>query len=130
MRRFCQIVDEFTSDQNARHAQQGLIETARQGFWPVVKAPFGYEKYEAEWRGSKPKWKLRIEASETAIVREIYSLYCRGHPADGRPMGIKEIVSYLTESHKTRRGILLRVSSVESNLKSTNYTGTYSTNTQ
>src|SRR3546814_15454382 len=75
IRRFCQIVDEFTADQNARHAQQGLIETARQGFWPVVKAPFGYEKYEAEWRGSKPKWKLRIEASEAAIVREIYSLY-------------------------------------------------------
>src|SRR3546814_12638953 len=73
MRRFCQIVDEFTSDQNARHAQQGLIETARQGFWPVVKAPFGYEKYEAEWRGSKPKWKLRIEASEAAIEREINS---------------------------------------------------------
>src|SRR3546814_1485355 len=103
MRRFCQIVDEFTSDQNARHAQQGLIETARQGFWPVVKAPFGYEKYEAEWRGSKPKWKLRIEASEAAIVREIYSLYTSGHPADGRPMGIKAIVSYLNESGKTRR---------------------------
>src|SRR3546814_1227511 len=82
MRRFCQIVDEFTSDQNARHAQQGLIETARQGFWPVVKAPFGYEKYEAEWRGSKPKWKLRIEASEAAIVREIYSLYTSGHRSE------------------------------------------------
>src|SRR3546814_9004482 len=123
MRRFCQIVDEFTSDQNARHAQQGLIETARQGFWPVVKAPFGYEKYEAEWRGSKPKWKLRIEASEAAIVREIYSLYTSGHPADGRPMGIKAIVSYLNESGKTRRGVRFRVSSVERILKSTIYTG-------
>src|SRR3546814_2862467 len=82
MRRFCQIVDEFTSDQNARHAQQGLIETARQGFWPVVKAPFGYEKYEAEWRGSKPKWKLRIEASEAAIVRELYSLRSEEHTSE------------------------------------------------
>src|SRR3546814_20927006 len=43
MRRFCQIVDEFTSDQKARHAQQGQIETARQGIGLVVKAQCEYE---------------------------------------------------------------------------------------
>src|SRR3546814_7524134 len=71
---------------------------------------------------------MRIEASEAAIVREIYSLYTSGHPADGRPMGIKAIVSYLNESGKTRRGVRFRVSSVERILKSTIYTGTYAYN--
>src|SRR3546814_12928219 len=69
MRRFCQIADEFTSDQNARHALQGLIETASKEIWPVAKAPFEYEKYEAALLGLKRKWKRIIEASKGEIGR-------------------------------------------------------------
>ena len=103
-RRLFSLFDEYQSKENAKHTSRAMCENARQGFYNGSKAPFGYKTVATDISGSRgrKKKRLEIEPAEAMIVRSIYALYLNG--LQGRIMGIKEIVKYLTERGQLMRG--------------------------
>lgn len=71
-------------------------------------------------RGRKKK-RLEVEEKEAMIVRHIYDLYLNGH--QGRTLGIKEIVKYLTERGQLMRGGPWSIQTMHEVLSSRAYLG-------
>jgi site-specific DNA recombinase len=123
MRTIVGAMDEYQSEETAKHVRRSMIENAKQGFWNGSMPPFGYEAYEAEKRGNRAKKKLRINTSEAEIVRLIFQLYNQG---DGRtgPLGLKRIASYLSEKEICNRALKpFRIQMLQKILRNTAYIG-------
>lgn len=102
IRKVFNIFDEHQSRENAKHVHRAMLENARQGFWNGSAPPFSYKTRVAERRGNKDKKVLIINEQETKIVRMIFDM---ASSANGRPMGVKAIATWLNERSYTRRGV-------------------------
>ena len=88
--------DEYNSAETAKHVSRSMLENARRGYWNGSVPPFGYRTYVSKRVGAKAKKKLEIDPKEAEIVKLIFKLYLQGDGKTG-PLGIKNIVSYLSE---------------------------------
>lgn len=79
------------------HTSKSRRENARQGYWNGGPVPYGYETYVAEQVGKKSRMKLRLVASEAAVVRQIFDWALQGH-------GGRKIVAMLHARGLTMRG--------------------------
>ena len=119
-RKLLNIFDEHQSRENAKHVHRAMLENARQGFWNGSRPPFGYGVETAERRGNKDKKVLAIDKSEARVVRLIFDL---ATGAEGRPMGIKAIATWLNERGILRRGRRFTTGGVHDILTSSTYHG-------
>ena len=125
MRQIISSFDEYQSAENGKHVTRSMLENARRGFWNGSRPPFGYRTYVAERIGTKDKKKLEIEPKEAEIVKLIFQLYVYGDGKTG-PLGIKNIVSYLSDKGLTQRnGRPFRIQIVHDILTRVTYIGTY-----
>lgn len=123
MRRIINLFDEHQSKENSKHTHRAMCQNARQGFFTGSKAPFGFKAIATETAGSRgrKKKRLEIDEAEAMIVRNIYDLYLNGN--QGRTMGIKEIVKYLTGRGQLMRGGAWSIQKVQTILSSRAYVG-------
>ncbi|MCC5983840.1 MAG: recombinase family protein [Rhodobacteraceae bacterium] len=122
VRKVFHLMDEHQSRENAKHVHRAMLENARQGFWNGAKPPFGYSTKITERRGGRDKKILVIDEGEAAVVRRIFALAAG---AEGPPMGVKAIATYLNQRAITRRGRLFSTGSIYDILTSTTYTGVH-----
>ena len=117
------LFDEYQSKENSKHTSRAMCENARQGFYNGSQAPFGFKAVDTSVSGSsgRKKRRLEIEETEAMIVRNIYDLYLHGH--EGRTLGIKEIVKYLTQRGLLMRGSPWGIQKVQKILSSRAYVG-------
>ncbi|MES2292908.1 MAG: recombinase family protein [Pseudomonadota bacterium] len=123
-RRILGIVDELNSKETAKHVKRTMVANAKAGWWTASKAPFGYEIEHVDSVGARKRRKLKEHPQNGPLVRLIFKLALEGDGKTG-PLGIKKIVSYLTESGATYNGKGFYTSHVEHVLKNEGYTGTY-----
>jgi site-specific DNA recombinase len=123
MRRVISMFDEYQSKETSKHTSRAMCENARQGFYNGSKAPFGYTTITTDISGSRGRRKKRLEIdeAEAIIVRNIYDLYLNGH--QGRTLGIKEIVKYLTQRGQLMRGKPWSIQKVQKILSGRSYLG-------
>ena len=120
IRKMFNIFDEHQSRENAKHVHRAMCENARQGFWNGAVPPFGYATEVAERRGNKDKKVLVIDDAEASVVRIIFNM---AMGADGRPLGVKAIATWLNEKGYNRRGVRFSTGSVHDILTNTAYYG-------
>lgn len=114
-------MDAAASDINAEQVTQIMRRNAEDGFWNGSVPPLGYETYAAEIRGKKHKKKLRVLASEAAIVEYVYSRYTG---TSGRaPMGIAKLAEHLNEKGLSYRGRPFTAALVHTMLTRETYVG-------
>ena len=123
MRRIINLFDEHQSRENSKHTHRAMCENVRQGFYSGSRAPFGYKSVATEISGSRGRKKKRLEVdpAEAILVRNIYDLYLYGH--QGKTLGIKEIVKYLTQRGQTMRGNPWSIQKVHKILSERSYIG-------
>ena len=119
-RKLLHIFDEHQSRETAKHVHRAMLENARQGFWNGAKPPYGYSVEIAERRGNKDKKVLVIDEGEARIVRMMFDM---ASGAQGKPMGIKAIATWLNERGILRRGRKFTTGGVHAILTSTTYHG-------
>ena len=125
MRQVLSSFDEYHSAETAKHVSRSMLENAKRGYWNGSQPPFGYRTYIAETVGAKAKKKLEIEPHEAEIVKLIFQLYVYGDGKSG-PLGIKNIVSYLSTRGLTQRARRpFRLQIVQEILRRTAYVGIY-----
>ena len=125
MRHVISMMDAYSSRENAKHTSRAMRENARRGFFNGSRAPYGYQVIATEVTGHKGKLRKRlaIEEAEAAVVRQIYSLYLKGHA--GQAMGVKAIAKHLNNSGLQMRGNPWRIQKVADILADTTYRGEY-----
>lgn len=124
VRRFFSMIDEYQSQENAKHTLRAMKENARQGFHNGSKPPFGYKVTEVAGLGNKgKKKKLEIDESEAGIIKRIFNLYLDGER--GHSMGLVGIASRLNSIPITRRGSLWRKNRIHEILTDPVYIGKY-----
>ena len=122
VRRFFSMIDEYQSQENAKHTLRAMKENARQGYHNGSKPPFGYKIVEVQGLGNKgKKKKLEIDESEASIVKRIFKLYLEGER--GQQMGLVVIASHLNSIPITRRGTRWRKNRVHEVLTNCVYVG-------
>ena len=122
MRKFANLMDEYSSKENAKHVLRSMKENARQGFWNGGPPPYGYKSVTVAVRGDANKKKLEVEPSEAMIVAKIYSLCEEG--AGSGPLGMRSIASWLAgNGHQYRRGRAWSSGLVHTVLTNTAYKG-------
>jgi DNA invertase Pin-like site-specific DNA recombinase len=119
-RKLLNVFDEHQSRENAKHVHRAMCENARQGFWNGSRAPFGYAVQTAERRGAKDKKILIVNEDEARVVREIFAMAAG---ANGAPIGVKAIASFMNERGIFRRGRRFSTGGVYDLLTSTTYFG-------
>jgi len=120
IRKMFNIFDEHQSRENAKHVHRAMCENSRQGFWNGAVPPFGYATQVAERRGNKDKKVLVVDDAEASVVRMIFNM---AMGAEGRPLGVKAIATWLNERGYTRRGVPFSTGSVHQILTTTTYFG-------
>ena len=125
MRRIINMFDEHQSKEISKHVSRSMKENARQGYFNGSHAPYGYQAIVTDIAGSRGRKKkiLAIDESESGIVRMAYDLYLNGH--QGREMGCKEIVKYLTEKGLLMRGKPWNIHKTHTLLSDPLYMGDY-----
>lgn len=125
MRRIINMFDEHQSKEISKHVSRSMKENARQGYFNGSHAPYGYQAIVTDIAGSRgrKKKKLAIDEAESGIVRMAYDLYLNGH--QGREMGCKEIVKYLTEKGLLMRGKPWNIHKTHTLLSDPLYMGDY-----
>ena len=124
-RKFFNIMDEYSSLENAKHTLRAMNENARQGFYNGSRAPFGFNAIDTEVtanRGGKRK-KLVVDLAEAEIVRKVHDLYLNGYL--GKPLGIKGIMLLLNRQGVFSRGSRWSCSKVDGILGNELYVGRY-----
>jgi len=124
-RKFFNIMDEYSSLENAKHTLRAMNENARQGFYNGSRAPFGFNAIDTEVtsnRGGKRK-KLVVDPAEAEIVRKVHDLYLNGYL--GKPLGYKGIMELLNRQGVSSRGSRWSCSKVEGILGNELYVGRY-----
>ena len=119
-RKLLHIFDEHQSRETAKHVHRAMLENARQGFWNGSRPPYGYGVEIAERRGSKDKKVLVVDEGEAHVVRMIFDMAAG---AEGRPMGVKAIATWLNERGILRRGRRFTTGGVHAILTATTYHG-------
>ncbi len=110
LRRMIGVMDEYQSDETAKHVTRTMLANARDGFWNGSKPPLGYRTVEVEKRGARTKKRLAVDAIEAELVRLIFRLYLHGSGAPDPggatpPLGVKDVCSWLNWSgYRTRAG--------------------------
>jgi site-specific DNA recombinase len=106
VRQIVSLFDQHTSVENAKNVTRAMRENAQQGFWNGSTPPLGYKVIAAEQRGTKIKKVLAIDEVEADLVRLIFDLYLKGHPAGGKPpLGVTAIAAWLNQNgYQTRKG--------------------------
>ena len=119
------MFDEYASQENSKHTQRAMRESARQGYWNGSHPPFGYRAAETEITGNRGRKKRRLEVdwAEAEIVRKIYKLYLQGY--NGNPMGMKAIASYLNQRGLSMRGSPWRIQKISQILRDPVYAGCF-----
>ena len=111
-----ETIDEFYSANLSQDTVRGMKENTMRGFLNGRHRPYGYA-YEEIQMGKNVKKKLRIDKTETPVVRKIFDLCNEGK-------GLKEIVKTLNDaSIKRRDGKSWSISSIAYILKNETYTG-------
>ena len=110
--------DQMESRNISFHTSRTMKQNARNGNWNGSKPPFGY-RVEKVSDGKSEKGKLRIDADEAPIVKEIYRLYLTGE------YGAVEIAKRLNRHGVLRRGKQWTKIEVLKLLHNRAYTGTY-----
>ena len=125
MRRLMCMFDEHQSKEISKHVSRTMKENARQGYFNGSKPPFGYQAMATDRPASRgrTKKKLAIDDAEASIVRQVYDLYLNGF--EGREMGCKEIVKYLTDRNQLMRGCAWNIHKIHKLLSDTLYMGDY-----
>jgi len=101
MRKFSNLMDEYSSKENAKHVLRSMRENARRGFWNGGPPPYGYRAVTVEVRADANKKKLEINPAEAEIIRKIFDLFQNG---DGSgPMGIRSVTQWLDRKGLTYR---------------------------
>lgn len=113
-------MDKHQSRENAKHVHRAMLENARQGFWNGVKPPYVYSTKITKRRGGRDKKIVVIDEGEAAVMRRVLAL---ASDAEGPPMRVKAIATYLNRRAITRRGRLFSTGSILDILTSTTYTG-------
>ena len=123
MSNFMSVMDQYASQENAKHTLRAMQENARQGYWNGSQPPYGFRVIEADAMGNRGRKKRRLEVHpvEAEIVRQIYMLYLHGF--DGRPLGMKGVAEHLNKCGTTMRGRLWRAQKVNQVLADPVYTG-------
>ena len=124
-RKFFNIMDEYSSLENAKHTLRAMNENARQGFFNGSRAPFGFNAIDTEVaanRGGKRK-KLVVDPAEAEIVRKVHDLYLNGYL--GKPLGYKGIMQLLNRQGISSRGGRWSCSKIEGILGNELYVGRY-----
>ena len=119
-RKLLHIFDEHQSRETAKHVHRAMLENARQGFWNGSRPPYGYGVEIAERRGNKDKKMLVVDEAEARVVRMIFDM---AMGAEGRPMGVKAIATWLNERGILRRGRRFTTGGIHDILTSTTYHG-------
>lgn len=127
-RKLFSLFDEYQSVENSKHTSRAMQENARRGYFNGSAAPYGYKAVATDVMGARGRKKkvLVIEEEEATVVRKMYALYLHGD--QGRTMGIKEIVKYLTLRGITMRGRPWRIQKVHDVLSSRAYLGEHNFN--
>lgn len=125
IRKILNVFDEHQSRETAKHVKRSMLENARQGFWNGSVPPFGYATEIRERRGTKDKKVLIPRDDEASVMRLIFSLAIG---AEGRPMGVKAIATFLNERGITRRGRRFSTGGVHDLLTSSTYCGRHQFN--
>ncbi len=69
-----------------QHSLEGLVE---QGFYPIRKPPYGYNKKPVQ-DGQKTRYVLEINESQAAVVRQLFELYRDGKATNEIPTTFNE----------------------------------------
>ena len=77
MSNFMSVMDQYQSQENAKHTLRAMQENARQGYWNGSQPPYGFRVVETDAVGNRGRQKRRLEIHpvEAEIVRQIYALY-------------------------------------------------------
>jgi site-specific DNA recombinase len=75
---FFESIDEYESAVNGMRTSAAMRESARQGFFPGSRPPFGYRVEKVEVRPGIRRSKLLVDEGEAATLRELFSLYLGG----------------------------------------------------
>jgi len=75
---FFEGIDEYESSVNGMRTSAALRESARQGFFPSSRPPFGYRVEKVEVRPGVKRSKLVVDAGEAALLHEVFGLYVGG----------------------------------------------------
>jgi len=122
MRKFSNLMDEYSSKENAKHVLRAMRENARRGFWNGGPPPYGYRAVTVEVRGGSNKKKLEVNPQEAEIILKIFGLNLSGD--GGGPMGIRNITRWLDRKGLTyRKGRQFSSGLVHSILTSTTLMG-------
>ena len=114
-------MDAAASDINAEQVTQIMRRNAEDGFWNGSVPPLGYETYTGEIRGKKHKKKLRVLASEAAVVEYVYSGYLG--ISGQASMGIAKLAEHLNEKGLSYRGRPFTAALVHTMLTRETYVG-------
>ncbi len=75
---FFESIDEYESAVNGMRTSAALRESARQGFFPSARPPFGYRVEKVEVRPGVSRSKLIVDEAAAGTVREVFGLYLSG----------------------------------------------------
>ena len=73
-----EALDEYESAVNGERTRLAMRESARQGFFPSARAPFGFRAVKIEIRPNVKRSRLEIDAREAEILREVFTHYVGG----------------------------------------------------
>ena len=76
--------DAYYSANLGRYIRYSLESLVEQGFYPIRKPPFGYDKKPVQ-DGRKTRYVLAINETEAAVVRQLYDLYQDGKATNQIP---------------------------------------------
>ncbi len=103
VRGFYGLIDEYASEQISKHVTRGMLQVARDGYWPGSHAPDGFRKVAAREVGDKIRYVLAPDPIRADVIVNIFNLALNGNGAG--PMGVKAIVNWLNERGiKSSRG--------------------------
>uniref|UniRef100_UPI001E615502 recombinase family protein n=1 Tax=Vibrio parahaemolyticus TaxID=670 RepID=UPI001E615502 len=114
------IINEQQSEQNSKNVKARLADTAKKNCFTGGKPPYGYKSIEFELEHHK-RYKLEIRPDESIYVKKIFDLSLKGE--HGKPMGVKNIATWLNEHGVKRRGVPWTSNSVNKLLRHTVYIG-------
>jgi len=131
IRRIFQLIDEYQSQETAKHVKRTMLENARNGFLNGSRPPFGYWAEPAKntahlTRTGQPKKRLAVHNEEAELVKKIFELYLIGDAETGSgPLGIKAIVSLLNTKRSLHRGAKWSIRALHDLLRDPVYAGQY-----
>ncbi len=76
-----ELIDQLESEQNGIRTRAAMAATARAGYWPGSRAPYGFRLAEVTTTTGKQKNKLESNPAEADVARRAVALYLAGSGA-------------------------------------------------